>query len=288
MDEVSVAAVGAGDLGGTAENAAHIEAMVQKADAGLDPNKSTPAPQSGDTKGADKLLAGKYKSEEELQKGFIEAAIKQHGSLEAAYKAAEKGLGKTPEEKTKAADTKPAAKTSADPDQIPIGDAEQVTLDDLATEYVNTGKLSEASVKILTDNGVPQEFITQYLEGVKATIELTQMKVHAHAGGPEAYKELIQWGAKNYPRDDSIAFNKAIESGDFTQIKQAIDALKSRFVAANGQETGRLRPNGGSNQTGADVFGSWDEVKSAMKDPRYEKDAAYRNQVEQKTMRSQL
>ncbi|CLP71539.1 Uncharacterised protein [Mycobacterium tuberculosis] len=65
----------------------------------------------------------------------------------------------------------------------------------------------------------------------------------------------------------------------------AILGLKARYDAANGSEPTLL---GGNAKASEDVFRSTAELTAAMKDPRYKKDPAYREDVKQKLARSNI
>ena len=105
-------------------------------------------------------------------------------------------------------------------------------------------------------------------------------------GGEERYNEMLVWAAENLNKDEIEMFDSVIETGDKAACFFAVKALNERYSEEIGSEkpliTGR-----GSRET-RDVFRSQAEVIEAMRDPRYDKDPAYRNDVFEKLNRSDI
>ena len=82
------------------------------------------------------------------------------------------------------------------------------------------------------------------------------------------------------------AFDQLIGTGNTEAIKLAVAGIKAQYDDANGYEGRTLQ--GKAPRTDADVFRSQAELVSAMSDPRYDSDPAYRADVIQKLDRSGL
>ena len=106
------------------------------------------------------------------------------------------------------------------------------------------------------------------------------------AGGEERYNEMLLWAAENLSKDDIAMFDSVIDSGNKDACFFAINALNQRYTDAVGSEQPLLTGRG-SRET-MDVFRSQAEVVAAMKDPKYDSDPAYRQDVFAKLERSQI
>ena len=108
--------------------------------------------------------------------------------------------------------------------------------------------------------------------------------VRETVGGESEYNKIIQWASTNLPENDVKSFDDLISTGNVGAIKLAVNGLKAQYDDANGYE-GRML-TGKSPKTSGDVFRSQAELVSAMSDPRYDNDPAYRQDVVNKLDRS--
>ena len=223
----------------------------------------------------EQLLAGKYKSAQELEKAYVEL---------------QKKLGENKEEDTQkaSAEEQPEDKTELSEGAVLITDASK--------EYFDNGnKLSpETLAKFASLSS--QDLIKAYME-VQATqpqqaappAEITTSQINQiknSAGGEKAYANIINWAKANLPQDQVQAFDEVVNTGSVQAIQLAVSGLKAEYDNANGVEgrmvTGKTAPNNG------DVFRSQAELVRAMNDPRYDSDPAYRQDVIEKLDRSDL
>lgn len=106
------------------------------------------------------------------------------------------------------------------------------------------------------------------------------------AGGKEAYEEMLEWAADNVPAHEVKMFNEVMDLESPQAAFFAIHALRYAYRNATGYE-GQMLQGKAAKET-VDVFRSQAELIRAMDDPRYEKDPAYRSDVEAKLSRSKL
>jgi len=212
----------------------------------------------------EKLLAGKYKTVEELEKGYNE--IQKLVS------------GKKP------------AEPITDPATTPLAPTAEAAVDkaglDMAVlnkEFSDTGALSEASLKALEGVGISKEVVDTYIAGQEALVAQAVGKVHALAGGKDSFDAMISWASINIPEGDQQAFNTSM-AGDFNSQKLAVDALKARYVAATGSNPKVIVGEGASPSVQG--YESRAQMVADMSDPRYQKDSAYRNKVAEKLGRT--
>ena len=217
------------------------------------------------------LLAGKYKSAEELEK---------------AYKELEAKLGDKPEQ----------AEPEPEPEPTSLSDNANVITSASDEYYQNDGKLSPETLQKFS-NMSSQDLVNAYLEVTKspdwqaappsevADISDAQInQVKNAAGGEAAYQNMVQWAGANLDAKSIEAFDQIINTGSLDAINFAVKGLKSQYDAANGVEgamvQGKAAPNRG------DVFRSQAELVAAMNDRRYDNDPAYRQDDIEKLERS--
>ena len=225
----------------------------------------------------EKLLAGKYKNAEELEKAYTEL---------------EKKLGSNdkPEEEE-------VEQTTSEEDTETETSAEVALLNEANKEYWdNDGKLSEETIEKFSSMS-SKDLVNAYLEATKNNpppnqqqeVDVAQQDINSiqnSVGGEKAYKDMIQWASNNLDEKAVSAFDDVVGSGNVQMIKLAVAGLKAQYDDNNGYE-GRML-SGKAAQTSGDVFRSQAEVVAAMGDPRYDRDPAYRNDIYEKLDRSDL
>ena len=219
------------------------------------------------------LLAGKYKSAEELEK---------------AYKELESKLGQQdPTEKAEPA-AAPAPTTLSDNANIITSASDEY--------YANDGKLSPETLDKFKGMS-SQDLVDAYLEVTKSpewqttppseVQDVTESQINEvknFAGGEQQYTNMVQWAGQNLDKNAIKAFDDIIASGSIETIKFAVSGLKSQYLNAVGYE-GKMIQGKAVKETG-DVFRSQAELVAAMSDRRYDNDPAYRQDVIEKLERS--
>lgn len=263
------------------EDPNHAQAMIDKADGKADGETS----QQSD---GERLLAGKYKSEEELSKGILELlkARNEGKDLEAIYKELESGLGKQPSPDEEPQD---APKESSDQEQVEAAlEKAGLNFEEFSQEFQENGELSEESYEKLQKAGLPKEIVDTYIEGMKALAQQQFQEIYSITGGEEGYKAMIEWAASNLSENEKEAFNRAV-MGDLTQAKFAVEALHVRYTKSNGEPPkGLVQGQPPSTRDSVGVYRSLEEMKRDMADPRYHSDPAFRADVHKKLERSNI
>ena len=224
-----------------------------------------------------RMLAGKYKSAEDLEKAYIELQKKLGDSNDGLRE--EDPQGRRREEEV---EEQPI-------DADPLIDLLQSASDEY---YENDGKLSDETFEKLSQMD-SKDLLEAYMNIQSARTsnveDLTAdqvTEIQNFVGGEESYANLVGWAAENMPQNFVQAFDNLVSVGDSDMIKLAVTGLQAAFQEANGYE-GRML-SGKPAQTTQDVFRSQAEVVQAMNDPRYDKDPAYRQDVFNKLDRSNL
>ena len=158
-----------------------------------------------------------------------------------------------------------------------------------AAEFMADGQLSALSYAELASKGISADVAHQFIAGQQALANSIRADVLAPVGGEAKYAEMVGWAADSLSDAEKRAYNAVMEGGDTAAMKLAAEGLKSRFEAVNG-----VRPTvwlGGSTAPGAsasDLFSSTKELTTAMSDPRYAADPAYRQDVINRLGRSKI
>ena len=158
----------------------------------------------------------------------------------------------------------------------------------------NNGTITEDMYDQLEGAGLARQTIDSYLDGLRssegyANEDLTARQIDSvreSVGGQEEYDKIVTWASRNLNQEDIQSFDTLIGSGNVGAIKLAVSGLKSQYENANGYE-GRML-TGKAPNTSRDVFRSQPELVEAMSDPRYDSDPAYRQDIIEKLDRSDL
>jgi len=159
----------------------------------------------------------------------------------------------------------------------------------MTQEYTQNGGLSDQSYQQLEDGGISRDMTNQYIAGQKALGEQIGNEVKNSVGGNENYNGMVDWAKSNYSEEQIVAYDNAVNSGNIEFAKMAAQGLQAAYQNQTGVEGeiygGRQAAPEGNH--GA-VFRSNAEVTAMMKDPRYEYDPAFRQDVREKLERSDL
>lgn len=156
----------------------------------------------------------------------------------------------------------------------------------LQQEYMQQGELSPEAYEALEEAGFPEELVETWIAGQEAVNRGIEASVYDLVGGQESYSDIVNWAADNLSDAQVEAYDRAVGSGDIELVNLAVQGLQSQYQASEGVTPQLL---GGDNSTSVGGrFGSWNEVTTAMRDPRYDTDMAYRQQVANKLANSDI
>ena len=251
------------------------------------------------------LLAGKYKSPKDLEKAYLELQKKQ---------GEQSGLGKLDKEtETTEESTGISAEDFYSEDgSVNYETANQVYGDQISKQFKdnnidpfkmneyfmeNDGQLSDEMYGDLQKAGFNQDMVDSYLKGVRESYGMAAQEaeapvlsdaevaeVHSIAGGKQGYEQLMAWASDNISDADAKNFDEVVETGNKAAVTFAVKALFGQYEDAVGRDsnlvTGKAAP--------ADTYKSMAQVVSDMNDPRYDRDEAFRDDVQAKLARSNL
>ena len=222
----------------------------------------------------DTLLAGKYKSAEELEK---------------AYKELESKLG---DQEAEQAESEP----DSDSESTSLSDNASIITAASDEYYANGNQLSEETIQKFKGMS-SEDLVNAYIEvtnspewtaqpdsQVEDVSEAQINEVKNAAGGEQQYQQMVEWAGKNLDAKAITAFDQVINTGSIEAIKFAVSGLRSEYLNAVGYDGQMIQ--GKAPQTNKDIFRSQAELVAAMNDRRYDNDPAYRQDVIQKLERS--
>jgi len=150
----------------------------------------------------------------------------------------------------------------------------------IQAKVVKDGKLEETDYAALAKAGVPKEMVDDYLDARRYMVEAETAKANAYVGGEKEMDGLINWAAANLTDAEKNTYNEMLAS---PRWKVAIDTLKT--MRSQAKPTAGEPNNIGANAAGtpsAAGYQSVEEMKRDMRDPRYQTDPAFREQVAHK------
>ena len=214
--------------------------------------------------------AGKFKSAEDLEKAYLELQ-KKLGSKE------EDGV----EDDSSPDDSAP------EEEQSPVSKRVDFLKEASDEYYSNDNELKPETIQKLKE--MPsEELIEAYLELQKNNPVAKAQPLSDDAaktivdsvGGQDAYNDTLAWAADNLKPEEVAAYDNVVNSGNKDAIFFAVQALNQRYKDSVGFEGQRI--SGRAPKQTIKGFRSNAELASAISDPRYRTDPAYRYDIEQK------
>tara|TARA_R100000808_G_scaffold6733_2_gene19784 strand:- start:2656 stop:3462 length:807 start_codon:yes stop_codon:yes gene_type:complete len=153
-------------------------------------------------------------------------------------------------------------------------------------EYLENNTLSEESYKELGAKGMSTEMVNSWIQGQQAISEKIVEVAYNSVGGEEQYKTLIEWAGNSLPQNEVDAFNRALESENPDDSLFAIKSLNAQYQMANGIAPNLLQ--GSTGKAGTDAFQSLAQMSEAMRDPKYQTDPDFREEVTRRLEASNL
>ena len=250
VPQIGAEAPGHEDLEGDVHETSEFQIPDQEQQAAIDQEKAE-----------QNLLAGKYKSVQDLEQAYLEA-----------QKKISQGNQAEPEQA-------PVQETDGDlqiqhgPFQGSVTEVlEAAGLEGkyIAAEWAAQGKLTEDMYESLSKLGWQRQIVDTFVQGQFATAAMEQnqqnsMKLDAieMAGGNESFQNLYQWAARNYTEGQQDALNERLSSPQ--HYKGAIKEMMFDYQQATGTSTSK--PLAQATEAGAPVaegFKSVLEVKQAF------------------------
>jgi hypothetical protein len=209
------------------------------------------------------LLAGKYQSAEELERGYLEL---------------QKRLSSPAEEEPQVEE---APEAEEEEEEVEVdGD-----LFDAIMESYRTGEWDDNLVEEvgkMDPIDVANMFLTKQGEAQQTAVATEEdvTQIQDSVGGVDEYQNMLQWAGQNLSEQEINLYDAAMDRGDPLTMFFAAQALNSRYQDAVGYDGEML--TGSAPRNTSNGFRSQAELIAAMSDPRYDKDPAYRQDIADK------
>ena len=256
----------------------------------------------------EKLLAGKYNSPEELEKAYLELQTKLGKGEEAEQTEGETNDSELSEENT----SYYLEDGSINYEQVSTDYGSEISnvfqekgIDPYEINkhfHDSKGEITDEDYSQLEQAGFSKELVDAYLNGravesgyleadsqTETEVDISQRDVDSiqnSVGGAREYTNIVSWAANNLPEEQVVAYDNLVASGNVEGINLALQGLKAQYDEAFGSEGRTLRGRAPRSNDG--VYRSQAELMSAMNDPRYDYDEAYREDVLRKLENSDI
>ena len=211
----------------------------------------------------EQLLAGKYKSAEDLESAYLELQ-KKLGESQPSEEPTEETAEES-EATTNILDTL-WNESQSEYTQETLKQLESMSARDLAQMHLEYRSKNSSE---------PKEFNEQTVQQLQSVV-----------GGPDNYSKMVQWAANNLSSEEIDMFDAVMDSGNPQAAYFAINSFAQRYQDAIGFDGKML--TGKASTAQPQGFKSQAELVAAMSDPRYDSDPAYRQDVMTKLENSDL
>lgn len=269
------------------ESPEYIEEMAKKGEASVqagnthrDPNADSGVPKKFLTEDGQVNVDALVKSYQELEKKMSQPKAQPTDQPKEAPKEDKQPEGEPKQEEIKVENEGQARE---------LVTSKGIDFDGLAREFSTKGELSQETYTKLEAAGINKGTVDAYIQGQVALAEKYQNEAMDLVGGKDAYTEMSAWAKDNLTPGQLKAYNQAVASYDMDTVNLAVQGLKAQYDKANGVAPKRqLMGNTGSSGETIQPFKSRTQYVDAIKDPRYERDSAYRADVLERLQRSDI
>jgi hypothetical protein len=258
-------------------------------------NEEMLAAMAGEGDQPDELLAGKYKSVQDLEKAYKELQTKLSRGESVAPESEDDSSADDSEAEAEDKEDEPAGDAREIYGDLIGGKLEeaQINFQDMNVRWQQTGTLEAGDYEQLAEAGFNRDMVDAYLSGLQyKQTQDTALSVKEVAsikeslGGEGEYNKMIEWAAANLSADEVEGFNQIINTQPMAAVKMAITGLHARYSAVEGREPKLI--GGRAPKGNTDKFESTAQLVAAMSDPKYSTDPAYQKKVQEKLSRSSI
>jgi hypothetical protein len=212
----------------------------------------------------EELIAGKFKSQDDLVK---------------AYEELQKKLGQKEEPKQEAETT-----TTEDTIETPSG--ETINVDKFSKEFADNGSLSEDSYKELSKYGFTKDDVDRYIQGQVALGNQYTQAVYNTVGGEAEYTEVITWASENMDADVINEYNDSLQKQDQKTTLRLLEYMAMKKASSQPTQPRRLEGTATLDAGGIKPFSDKNEWQKAATNRLYGKDLKYTAMVDKRYLAS--
>ena len=244
-----------------------------------------------------KMLAGKYKSAEDLETAYLELQ-KKLGKSEDTQPTLEAEDESTPAPQMYSDDGSVNYDTANEFYGEQLGNLfKENSIDPFAmNQYFaeNNGTLSDDMYSQLSKAGLTKDIVDNYLKGVRDEVgiepaqpvlneaEITEIKNLAN--GEAGYDALMEWAGQNLDPTAQQEYDAVLATANKSAIKFAVTALMGKYEDSQGRDSNIVT----GKEAATETYRSMAEVVRDMNKPEYQNDEAFRDDVIRKLSASNL
>jgi hypothetical protein len=242
----------------TPEEQAAIDRYRQSQQTSEERNAGMPEGYNEDGTPKEELIAGKFKSQDDLVK---------------AYEELQKKLGQ-PKEETQAEPEAEPQDTETSADQVNFSTVEY------EQEFAANGSLSDKSYADLEAKGFTRTQVDAYIKGQQAYATSLRSEIYNSVGGEESYTQLIRWASENVDPAAIKEYNDAVDAMDQPRIMRSLEYMNLKYGQNQPREARRLE--GDSPAGGIQPYANKNDWQRDMTSRLYGKDPKFTNMVDQR------
>ncbi len=152
-------------------------------------------------------------------------------------------------------------------------------------EFAETGGLSSEAYQALDEAGIDRSMVDTWIQGQEAIADQSIDEIYQMAGGEQQYNQMLEWASDNLQPWEMDAYNNQIQNLDANSAF-ALQGLMARMQNQEGSPPRLFQ--GEPSDYSAPKYESIAQLTSAMSDPRYSSDPAYRREVTNRLKYSEL
>jgi len=257
----------------------HINEMLAKVDAPIDTHDAGLVKQDTPvtSEGRPVWLPDKFDSPEEMARAYSQ--------LEQKFSSSNEQLQEIENTAQLEQQTAEIQDTSA-PEVAQLLDNNGLDFSVFQQEYNQTGTLSKDAYEALEEAGLGPEVVNTWIQGQEAVADQQVNNIYDMVGGQESYNEMMEWANDNLEPWEVDAYNSQIGNLD-PNSQFAVSGLQARYMNSIGNQAPTLY-QGERASSELPKYESLAQLTSAMGDPRYAADPAFRRTVENKLNNSAL
>ena len=201
-------------------------------------------------------LAGKFKSQEDLENAYLQLEKKFHS-----------GNNEEPQgEQTEQAEQPQESKGSPE-------------IQEAFNELMKEGKLTDEITQKFEAAGVPKEIVEQVdqLNQYKAEKELNDF--YSTVGSEQEYKELVSWAGENLSQEEIDTFNNIVSKGSTEELKFAITNLNARRENKTSPRKSNLIKADATSAPTEKGYPTQAHMLADINNPLYHNDPSFRDKV---------
>jgi len=147
--------------------------------------------------------------------------------------------------------------------------------------YAQNGYLDDQSYAALEQTGLNRNYVDSYIQGIQAQQQQETQSYYDQVGGQENYEQMSSWMTQYLPDTEIDGYNRVMESGSPEEVSVLMSGMYARYAGAMNNSYSQLQGSPSSDEQSSG-FESRGQIMEFLDDPRYETDAAYREEFEQR------